>query len=213
MFSAIKTRLATIAAAALVAALSIGSAASAAGYSFSISGTGSGSLGGAAFTDQGFLFELYTDSANFSRTGRIQQFNPLDKAQVTIGTLGTTVFEIGTRLGYNESNNAVFFSRTTGSDMFDFFLEDTDSLDLTADNDPVKGINVFALNQFRNVATSLGALSFNSSSGVLFGANGGVEKLSIAAPAPAAVPLPMSGLLLLGGLAAPASLRLRRKAA
>lgn len=213
MFSTIMTRLATIAAAALLATLSIGSAASAAGYSFSISGTGSGVLGSAAFTDQDFLFELYTDSANFSKTGVIQQFNPLDKAQVTIGNLGTTVFEIGTRLGYHERNNAVFFSRTSGSDMFDFFLDGTDKLDLTADNAPVKGIDVFALNQFRNVATSLGGLTFNSSSDVLFGANGGVQKLAAAAPAPAAVPLPMSGLLLLGGLAAPAALRLRRKAA
>lgn len=210
MFSTLKTRLATFAAAIMVATLSVGSAASAAGYSFSISGTGSGSLGGTAFTNESFLFELYTDSTNFSSAHGIQQFNPLDKAEVTIGTLGTTVFEIGTRLGYNEGNNAVFFSRATGSDLFDFYLSGKDTLDLTADNDPVKGIDVFALNQFKNVATSLGALSFDSSSSVLFGTNAGAEALTSAT---AAVPLPMSGLLLLGGLAAPAALRLRRKTA
>lgn len=213
MFISIKTRLASLAAAALLAALSMGSAASAAGFSFSISGTGSGTLGSTAFTNETFLFELYTDSANFSSAQGIQQFNPLDTAQVTIGTLGTTVFEIGTRLGYNESNNAVFFSRASGSDLFDFFVDRSGKMDLTADNDPVKGIDVFALNQFRGVATSLGALSFNSSSSVLFGTNGGVEKPVVSAPTPAAVPLPISGLLLLGGLAVPASLRLRRKAA
>lgn len=169
-------------------------------------------LGGIAFSDQDFMFELYTDSKTFSRSGRVQQFNPLDMARLTIGTLGTTLFEIGTRLGHNESNNAVFVSRATG-DMFDFFLSGPDKLDLTADNKPVKGINVFALNQFRNVATSRGGLTFNSSSSVMFGSNGGMEKVALAAPAPAAVPLPMSSLLLLGGLAAAAALRLRRKAA
>ncbi|PWR03033.1 hypothetical protein DKT77_08835 [Meridianimarinicoccus roseus] len=211
-FASLTARLTKTAAAALVALTAFAPALHAAPYSFTISGTGAGELGNNSFKDTAFLIELFGDDAKFTKTDSTQIFDPLEKAQVTIGKLGTAVFQIDTRLGYNTRNNAVFFSRAQSSgssDLFDFYVKADSSFVLTDAFTDLAGQNVFALNQFNLIATSLGALSFSQADGVLFGSDGGKPAT---APLPSAVPLPMSGLLLLGGLAAPVALRLRRKA-
>ncbi|QIE42619.1 hypothetical protein G5B39_12190 [Rhodobacteraceae bacterium SC52] len=206
IFASLVSRIAKTVAIASIAIAAVAPAAQAASANFAISGTGSGTLDGKSFSDTEFLIELFGDDSNYSNYGRGENFNPLDKAQVTIGSLGTAIFEIETRIGYNFGNNAVFFGQATGGDLFDFFVDSTAVSSLKDDFVPQVGTKVFALNQFNNIATSLGALSFDTSGDVLFSGNAGVP-----APQTSAVPLPMSGMMLLGGLAAPIALRMRRK--
>lgn len=163
--------------------LGVGSLAQAAMLNYSISGTGSGSLGGTNFRDANFTINMLGDTSLFNGL----DINPLISSSVSIGGLGTTTISEGTRLGIFGSG--IFFSRSSGLDLFDFYL--AAPVDLTQTFGSVLGTGVFALNQFNNVGSSLGLLSFSSSSNVLFQASNNVSTV----PVPAAVWLFGSGLL------------------
>jgi PEP-CTERM motif len=103
--------------------------------------------------------------------------DPLESASVTIPGPVTATLEIATRLGLNTGNSAVFFSRSSslgGSDLFDFLLSPSDAaaFNFQAGYGPVTGTDVFALNQFQNVSTNQGALTFNTSGDVQFWSSG-----------------------------------------
>jgi hypothetical protein len=154
---------------------------------YQISGTGSGSLGGVAFNNQTFSISMIGDpSANPLR------INPLSSAEVSIYGLGTTSMSIGTVLGFNTFNNVVYFGQTA-ADLFDFYLAPGSLSNLTGPFGPLVGTGVFALNQFQGIASSLGALTFNSSSNVLFTAS----QVSHV-PEPEIYTLLLTGLVLLG---------------
>jgi hypothetical protein len=163
--------------------LGVCSLAQAATLNYSISGTGSGSLGGTIFRDANFTINMLGDTSLFNGL----DIDPLTSSSVTIGGLGTTTISEGTRLGINGS--IIFFSRSSGFDLFDFGL--AAPVDLTQTFGSVLGTGVFALNQFNNVGSSLGLLSFSSSSNVLFQASNNVSTV----PVPAALWLFGSGLL------------------
>ena len=165
----------------------------AATINYTISGNGSGSLAGLAFTDQDFSISLIGDTANFSSPG-YDVIDPLNSATVAINGFGTTTLDLPTRLGI--SGNIVFFSRagSGGLDLFDFFLDAP--VDLQSAFGPVMGTSVFALDQFVNVSTSLGALTFSDSTSVNFSA--------------AVVPEPETWAMLLAGMGVSA-LAIRRR--
>ncbi|UJP05520.1 MAG: PEP-CTERM sorting domain-containing protein [Nitrosomonas sp.] len=147
---------------------------------YSIKGTGSGLLADTAFTNAAFTIKLQGDTSLF----RGLDINPLISSQITIAGLGMTTIIDETRLGIN--GNAIFFSLGAGNgnlDLFDFFL--AAPVDLTHSFGPVVGRNVFGLYQFVNVDSSLGPLTFSSSSDVIFQAS--------AVPEPAAVWLLCAG--------------------
>lgn len=135
---------------------------------YTISGSGSGSIDATAFTDAAFTFTLTGDTANYTGTpGSFQVVDPLASAAFSIAGVGTGTFQIATRLGHGGLR--AFFSRSgfpsKGSDLFDF---DAPAVDLSSSFGPVAGTSIFALNQFKGVATSLGALTFTASSNVAF---------------------------------------------
>jgi len=158
--------------------LGFGSAAQAITLNYSISGNGNGSLGGTSFINTDFTINLLGDTALFNGTS----VDPLTSASVSIDGFGTTVLGIPTRLG--SVGNTVFFSRAgnSGLDLFDFSLSQI--VDLTQSFGPLIGTGVFALNQFTDVGSSLGLLSFDSSSNVTFQAS-----------APSPVPVPAAAWL------------------
>lgn len=160
---------------------------------YTISGNGSGSLAGLSFTDQDFSISMIGDTANYS-SGSYDVIDPLNSATVAINGFGTTTFSIPTRLGI--SGNIVFFSRAGngGLDLFDFFLNAP--VDLQNAFGPVIGTSVFALDQFVDVSTSLGALTFYDSTSVNFSA--------------AVVPEPETWAMLLAGMGVSA-LAVRRR--
>lgn len=132
---------------------------------YTIEGNGSGSLGGASFGDADFVITMVGDTDTFSG----EDINPLECASVSIDGFGTTIFNIGTRLGFN-GNLTVFFSRSTDLDLFDFFVDAP--LDLTAPFAPVTGTIAYDLSQFVDVDTTMGLLTFVSSSDVIFQGRG-----------------------------------------
>lgn len=161
---------------------------------YEINGVGSGSLNGVNFVDQAFSFTLVGDTANL-QTPSYTAIDPLDSARVTIEGVGTTEFGIATRLGLNGS--AVFFSRAGDGalDLLDFYINDT--IDLTQAFGPIAGYAAFGLNQFVDVQTSLGLLTFNDAAAITFSA--------------APVPEPETWGMLLGGLGLTALVRRRRQ--
>lgn len=144
-----------------MAMLLSGANTSAATFKYDITGTGSGAIGGVTFTDQAFDISFVGDAV-----GATLEINPLSSAQLSVEGLGTAILNLSTRIGINTSNQAVFFSRSSGNDLFDFFLNSP--LPSLSDEFSVTGHSVFALNQFIYVDSSLGQISFDSSSDVVF---------------------------------------------
>lgn len=175
--------------------LLVSSQAFAALINYEINGVGSGSLNGVAFNEQSFTFSLQGDTANFTSPGFYESIDPLNSASVSVNGVGSTTFLIPTRLGI--AGNAVFFSREGGGglDLFDFIIDNP--VDLTTSFGPVAGYNVFALNQFVDVQTSLGLLTFSAADSVTFSA--------------AVVPEPETYALMLGGLGMTALVARRRR--
>lgn len=161
--------------------LGFGSLSQAAVLNYSITGSGSGSLDGVDFTNANFSINMIGD---------LSVGQALISSSAFIDGLGITTLNIATRLGI--SGSTVFFSRTFNSnlDLFNFSL--TSPVDLSQEFGPLLGTNISALNQFIDVESSLGLLTFNSSSDVLFQAS--------AVPVPAAVWLFGSGLIGLIGM-------------
>ncbi len=156
---------------------------------YQISGVGSGTLGKAAFSNDSFTITMFGNPTASGSTST--SIDPLNYASVSIDGLGTTSLLIPTRIGICLScttsgnlPNVVYFSRTglSGADLFDFL---TAQSTLVAPFS-VKGEDVFALHQFKDVTSSLGKLSFDSSTEVQFSAT--------------AVAEPSSGAMLLAGL-------------
>ncbi len=160
---------------------------------YTISGTGSGSLDGNAFSNAEFTFSLTGDSENLSSN----ILNPLDSATFSIAGVGSGTFHLATRIG--AIGSVVFFSRGSGLDLFDFFTDATADLSSAFTVSGTGG--AFALNQFNDVATSAGALGFDSASGITFS--------SEALPP---VPLPATAWMLFAGLGGLAAFKRRKTA-
>ena len=146
---------------AAVAALS--ASANAGIVTYHITGFGSGSLAGSSFSSP-FDFTLIGNTLNEQNGGFYVEIDPLVSATYTI-SLGTGSFLIPTRLGI--AGSTVFFSRSAsigGADLFDFNV--TPPADFFSTFGPIPGGAVFALEQFIDVSTSGGLLTFGSASGV-----------------------------------------------
>jgi PEP-CTERM motif len=153
---------------------------------YSISGNGSGSLNGNAFSMADFSFTLTGDTANVNPViGGGQVNSPLTTSAFSIGSLGSGTFSFATRFGQTNTGVA-YFSRDSGLDLFDFTGT---PVDLSNNFGPFVGTGVFALNQFQDVNTSAGLLSFDSSTDVIYSG----------ALAAGAVPEPASWALMIAG--------------
>lgn len=188
--------LAAFLAVSLAAILGAATPAAAAPLTFFISGKGAGTVNDVAF-DGRFKFILRGELENYVSEFGVSIYDPLSSAVLRIDGVGTAAFTDSTRLGYQAREKAIFFSRPSGRDLFDFRVDGP--VDLTRPFAAMIGRNVFALNQFVDVPTSLGRIDFSRSSDVRFAA----------VPLPAAAPLLLAALAGLGAL----GLRRRRRAA
>jgi hypothetical protein len=162
--------------AGLAASLAMATAAQGAMITYTISGAGSGSLGGVTFTDAAFDILLVGDTDNLRDFGfGAPAITPLESATVRIGGFADAGLTGSTRLGVARDTNLFFFARYDGFgggiDLFDFHVTDAQEMafDYAAPYGPVPGFGLF-LGQFRDVGTSQGALTFQAASGVTFSA-------------------------------------------
>lgn len=171
---------------------------------YTLSGTGSGSIGGNAFTNTSFAFTLVGDTAAYSQLSASSfVIDPLNSASFVIGSTSGN-FSIPTRLGTFNNGNGVFFSRSSsigGSDLFDFTTSST--IDISTVFGSVTATSIFALNQFTNVSTTAGLLSLDTATNVVF-SNG---------PTGGTVPEPASWAMMIGGFGLVGAAMRRRRVA
>lgn len=146
-----------------------------------ITGTGSGSLGGTAFSSQ--LFDLHLAGP---QTGG--SLISLTTANITIGAGPAVDFTSAMQIGLHFSPDYAFFGYQGGGDIIHLLFTPSDFALLQ--NSPFNVPATVDANAFTNVSTSGGLLSFDSFSNVnLQGVSTGSET-----PLPAALPLFASGI-------------------
>jgi hypothetical protein len=187
--------------AGLAASLAMATAAQAAVMTYTISGAGSGSLGGISFTDAAFDILLVGDTSNLVDYGvGAPAITPLQSATVRIGGFADAGLAGATRFGLNRDLNIFFFARDNGFggglDLFDFHVTDAQetAFDYAAPFGPVPGFGIY-LAQFQDVGSSQGLLTFQAASGVTFSS----AASSAVVPEPAAWALMIVGF---GGVGA-----------
>ena len=180
------------------------SAADAAAVTYTISGTGTGSLSGSAFADAAYSIMLTGDTANVAACGTFcQDLGPLNQAVVTISGFAPVTLTLDTRLGVARNANVIFFGSDLGTDYLDFNITDAQetAFNFLAGYGPVTGTGVFALNQFLNIGTSGGLLTLSQSSNVQFSTAEGAG----------AVPEPSTWAMMLFGFGAIGAVVRRKK--
>ena len=157
----------------LAASLAMATAADAAAVLYTISGQGSGSLGGTAFSDAAFEIVLAGNTANLLDFGfGTPAITPLSSVTVRIAGLADADVSESTRFGINRTVNVFFFARDLGGfgpDLFDFHVTDAEEQAFVFEGayGPVAGTDPFVY-QFNDVATSQGSLTFEAASDVTF---------------------------------------------
>jgi hypothetical protein len=147
------------------------SAANAAIVLYTISGTGSGSLNGSNFSNANYSIQLTGDTAQVASCGTsCQDLGPLNQALVTITGFAPVSLSLSTRLGIARDINAFFFGRDGSTDYLDFHVTEgqENAFNFLAGYGPVTSTDVFALDQFLNVASSGGLLTLSQSGNVIF---------------------------------------------
>ena len=132
---------------------------------FDITGSDTGILNGTPWVGS-FDIRMIGDNTNLFDGGFFRAV-VLASASVTIEGVGEVTLTTPTRLGI--SGNDIFFGNSTpsgngGRDLFDFQIPSTSPPFNFQDGfGPVVGTGVFAVNQFSNISTTGGLLSFDAS--------------------------------------------------
>src|SRR4051812_19407089 len=190
---------------AMLAFGALGAPATGAVVSYQIAGTGSGSLGGAIFTDAAYNILITGDTttiASCSVFDVCEDVSPTT-AVVTIAGLGSVAITHSTRVGVDRDNNAIFFGYGPGgADLLDFSITETEesAFNFQAGYGPISSSTLFALNQFHDIDTNGGLLSLGESGAITF--------LSFV---PSAVPEPGTWAMILLGFGAIGCVMRRRR--
>ena len=128
---------------ALVASFSVAAAAQAAVVIYTFSGSGSGELAGAAFTNKAFDLVLVGDTDLIHDPYfLVYEISPLQSATVRIDGFADAVLTSESRLGINRLVNILYFGPTFGPDYLNFSVSDPDGVafNFAAPYGPVSGL-------------------------------------------------------------------------
>jgi len=159
-----------LAAAAALSLCALGAPASADVVTYQISASGTGSLAGTPFSGP-FTILLTGDNANLSSCDVTCEFlSPLTSTVVTIPGVGSVTLTGATDLGITRSNDVFFLGQPGTSDLFDFFVTDAQQAAFTFQSSygPVSSSSLFAVGQFKNIASTGGLLTLTPSGTITF---------------------------------------------
>lgn len=128
-------------------------------------GSGDGVVGTTAFTDAAYTVELTTaDTSTWDRSNPAYSILPVITAKVSIAGVGTAVIQDATRIFINNSVRATGWMSDTSHDLMDVESDSFQTWDGTTSLGPITDLSVLALQQFREIKSSLGDLSLVRSS-------------------------------------------------
>lgn len=145
---------------------------------YEISGVGSGTVGNTVFNNTAFKFTLTRDTADLYaafhstpiRFDRIGTFAlGIQSASIRFDGIGTATLGIQTYIGLNVESGNVYLAGIEGFDLFDFTVAPASlSTESFPPFGPITGTDIRALDQFIDVPSNLGAITFRTSSDVTF---------------------------------------------
>jgi len=170
---------------------------------FTIQGTGSGTVDSTAFNNAVFTFSVATDTSmitsfTFPDGENGFQTPAAAGADISIGGIGTGTFTDDEQIFVSNTLNTVGLTdiQSGGSEMD--LLDGTNAAfgtyDLQSSIGPLTISNIEALDQFVDIATSLGSVTFTAASNVIFTAS------EVSVPEPVTSALAAAGLLLAAGI-------------
>jgi hypothetical protein len=145
---------------------------------YEISGVGSGSVGNTVFNNTAFKFTLTPNFADefitfqyfpirLDRVGTIAY--EIQNALIQFEGIGTATLGIQTVIGLNARSGNVYLGKIWGADLFEFTVAPTSLFTQSPVLfGPVAGTDIRALDQFVDVPSNLGAITFSTSSDVTF---------------------------------------------
>ena len=173
---------------------------------FTIQGTGSGTVGSTAFNNAAFTFSVTTNTAlitSFTFPDGESGFETpaVSAAGITIGGFGSGTFTDEEQLFVSNTLNTVGLTDIASGggsmDLLDGTNTALGTYNLESSIGPLTLSDIVALNQFIDVATSLGSVTFTAATNVVFTAS------EVQVPEPATWTLGgagLAGLLLAAGI-------------
>ncbi len=166
---------------------------------FSIQGVGTGTVDTTAFNDVAFTFSVTTDTTLITTFAYADgeagfQTPEVSGAGITIGGVGSGTFTDAEDIFVSNTTTYAGITDAGTEDLLDGFNTSFSTYDLQSSIGPLPMTSLEALNQFVDIPTSLGSVSFTTATGVLFTAATGLT------PEPGTLVLGAAGALLLAGI-------------
>jgi hypothetical protein len=166
---------------------------------FTIQGTGSGTVDSTAFNNVAFTFSVATDTSlitSFTLPGPQAGFETpaVAGADISIGGIGTGTFTDDEQIFVNNTVQTVGLTDISAAGGEMDLLDGTNTAfftyDLQSSIGPLAMSDISALNNFLDIPTSLGSVTFTLATGVLFTAT------EAPVPEPATLAFATAGMLL-----------------
>jgi len=139
----------------------------AAPITFTFSGNGSGTVNGAPFTDADYTITLIGDTTAITNPSPgFFQLNTT--ATIDIASIGTATVADLVGIFVNQDTSVLGFQHQGGSDLLDCDNEAFATYELATPLGPITGLTAHTLNQFTNLASTLGPITLSSSGPVTF---------------------------------------------
>ena len=151
-------------AACMLLAIALPAAATPATYTFS--GTGTGDVNGTGFTNAAFTITLTGDTTAITGGPSIFQLTTAATIAIAGFPLATVTDSVG--IFSNTGGPAVGFQRTAGLDLMDVSGAPFAGYQLATSLGPISGLTPFAVNQFNNLNSNQGPITFTDASNVTF---------------------------------------------